>query len=107
MAAQTKSPKEHGRERKDEWADRPGTGFWWSVFTFFLEGFATYGASIHPTAAVSVEAVLTAARHPHPRSASRTPIAAGQAHGPYLISENGNIVEFDRAAAHLRRLEAL
>jgi hypothetical protein len=96
-AAQTKSPKEHDRERKDEWADRPGTGFWRSVFAFFLEGFATHGASMYPTAAVSDEAVLTPAGRPRPRSASRTPIATEHGHGPYLITENGDVVEFDRA----------
>jgi hypothetical protein len=101
MVAQTESPKElpNGRERKDGWADRPGTAFWWSVFTFFMEGYATYGASMHPTAAFSVEPVLTATKRPHPWSASRTPIAADYEHGPYLISENGHVVELDRVAA--------
>jgi hypothetical protein len=41
----------NGREREDECVDRRGTALWWSVFTFFMEGFAAYGASMHPTAA--------------------------------------------------------
>jgi hypothetical protein len=71
MAVQTKSPKEvsNGREHEDKWADRPGTAFCWSVFTFFMEGFAAYGALMH---GISVEAVLTAARSPYPWSARRT-----------------------------------
>jgi hypothetical protein len=101
MAAQTKSPKElpNGREREDECADRPGTALWWSVVTFFMEGFAVYGASMHPTAAFSVEAVLTAARRPLPWSARRTPIAAAHERVSYLISENGNVIRLDRVAA--------
>jgi hypothetical protein len=94
MAGRTEIP--NARKRKDECADRPGTAFWWSVYTFFMEGFATYGASMH---GVSVEAVLTAARHFHPRSASRTPIAAEHERAPYPISENCNVVELDRVAA--------
>jgi hypothetical protein len=53
---------------------------------------------MHPTAPFSVEAALTAARRPHPWSASRTPVAAEHEHGPYLISENGNVVGLDRVA---------
>jgi hypothetical protein len=94
VAAQTESPEQipNGREREDEWADRPGTALWWSVFRFFMEGFATYGAVAH---GVSVEAVLTAARLPHPWSARRTPIAAEHEHDAYPRSENGNVVELD------------
>jgi hypothetical protein len=96
MAAQTRSPKQlpNGREREDECADRPGTALWWSVFTFFMEGFAAYGAAVH---GVSVEAFWTAAKAAHPWSARRTPIATEDEHGLHLISENGNVVEFDRA----------
>jgi hypothetical protein len=94
MVTQTKSPEAvpNGRECQDEWADRPGNAFWWPVFMFFMEGFATYGAVAH---GVSVEALLTAARLPHPWSARRTPIAAEHEHGAYPTSENGNVVELD------------
>jgi hypothetical protein len=71
MAPQARSPKELPDDReKDEWAGRSGTPFGWSVFTFVMEGFATYGASMHLVAAFSVEAALTAARRPHLWSAS-------------------------------------
>jgi len=94
MAAQTKPPVQvpTRREREDEWADRPGTTLWRSVFMFFMEGFATYGAVAH---GVSVEAVLTAARFPHPWSTRRAPIAAEHEGGPHLRSENSNVVELD------------
>jgi hypothetical protein len=97
---QTKPPKElpNDHEREDKWVDRSVAAFWPSVFTFFMEGFAAYGASMHPTAAFSVEAALTVARRPHPCSASRTPIAAEHEHGPYLISESGNVVGLDRGS---------
>jgi hypothetical protein len=101
MAAQTRSPKElpDGSERKDKCADRPGTALWWSVFMFFVEGFAAYGASMHPTAAFSVEAALIAARRLRLGSASRTAIATEDEHGLHLIPGNRNVVELDRTAA--------
>ena len=66
MAAQTKSHKElpNGCEREDECADRRGPALWRSVFTFFMERFGAYAASMHLTAAFFVEAALIAARHP-------------------------------------------
>ena len=93
MAARTGSSKElpDGRERED---DRPSTALWRSVFMFLMEGFAAYGAAVH---GVSVEAFWTAAKAAHPWSARRTPIATEDEHGLHLISENGNVVEFDRA----------
>lgn len=98
MVAQTRPSKElpSGRERNDQSADRRGTALWRSVFMFFMEGFAAYAASMHPTVAFSVEAALIAARLPHPWSASRMPAAAGHERGPYLISETGNIVGRER-----------
>jgi hypothetical protein len=100
MATRTKFPKKlpNGREREDESADRRGTALWWSVFTFVMEGFATYAAAMYPSAAFSVEAVLIAARRPHPWSAGRTPRSAERERGPYLISEHGNVVGPERVA---------
>ena len=98
MAARIKSPKKlpNGREREDESTDRPGAALWSSVFAFLMEGFAAYGAAVH---SVSIEAVLNAARRPHPWSARRTPISAEHEHGPHPISENGNVAELDRVVA--------
>jgi hypothetical protein len=64
----------------------------------FMEGFAAYAASMHPTVAFSVESALIAARLPDPWSASPTPAAAEHERGPYLISEAGNIVGRERVA---------
>jgi hypothetical protein len=97
MAARIKSPKElpKGREREDECTNHRGTTLW-SVFTFFMEGFAAYGAAVH---GVSVGAALAAARFPRPWSARRTPIAAEGEHGRAdLMSENGSVVELERVA---------
>jgi hypothetical protein len=98
MAARIKSPRKlpDGREREDESTDRPGAALWSSVFAFLMEGFAAYGAAVH---GVSVEAVLNAARRPHPWSARRAPISAEHERGSHPISENGNVVESDRVVA--------
>jgi hypothetical protein len=96
MAAQIEFPND--RRRKDEYTDCRGTALWRSVFMFFMEGFAAYGASMHPTVAFSVETALTAAGYPHPWPASRTPIATEHARGPYLISETRNVVGPERVA---------
>jgi hypothetical protein len=69
--AQTKPPKElrNGRERED--ADRRGVALWRSAFTYFVEAFAAYAASMHPSTAFSVEAAdcrkahLPVAGRPH------------------------------------------
>jgi uncharacterized protein YjiS (DUF1127 family) len=80
-------------------ADRPKPALWWSAFAFFMEGFALYGASLHPTAAFPVEAILTTARAPRPRPVSRGPAAKEHEHGTYAPSRNSNVVQFDRAPA--------
>ena len=40
--------------------------FWWELFAFFMEGFALYGAALHPTAAVPVHTMLVAKRKGRP-----------------------------------------
>jgi hypothetical protein len=101
MAAQTKSRKEfrNGRVREDEGADRRGAALWRSAFMFFVETFAAYAASMHPTTAFSVEAALIATKRLYPWPASRTPIAGEHERGSHLISRRGNVVELERAAA--------
>ena len=47
-AAQTKPPKELRNGREDEGADRRGVALWRSL-TFFVEAFAAYAASMHPS----------------------------------------------------------
>jgi uncharacterized protein YjiS (DUF1127 family) len=43
--------------------EREVAPFWWEVFAFFMEGFALYGAALHPTATIPVEAILAARRN--------------------------------------------
>ncbi|SRR6266480_1361628 len=101
MAAQTKPPKElrNDREREDEGADRRGVALWRSAFTFFVEAFAAYAASMHPSTAFPVEAALIAAKRIYPWPAGRTPITAEQERGPHPIFGRGNAVELEHVAA--------
>ncbi|MDI3564025.1 DUF1127 domain-containing protein [Bradyrhizobium sp. Arg816] len=73
--------------------DQPATTFWWAVFASVMEGFALYGAALHPTAAVPVQAMLDAVRESRPPSADRTPPAPAKSDG---AGDSGNIVLFDR-----------
>jgi hypothetical protein len=95
--AQTKPPKElpNDRERENKWVYRSVAAFWPSVFTFFMEGFAAYGAMMH---GISVDAVLTATRCSNSWSAGRTTFGAAHEHGPDLKSEHSDVVELDRVA---------
>jgi hypothetical protein len=95
---QTKPPKElpNDRERESKWVYRSVAAFWPSVFTFFMEGFAAYGATMH---GISADAVLTATRVFSPWSAGRTTFEAAHEHGPHLKSEHSDVVELDRVAA--------
>ncbi|WP_445220616.1 DUF1127 domain-containing protein [Bradyrhizobium sp. Pa8] len=75
--------------------DQPATTFWWAVFASVMEGFALYGASLHPTAAVPVHAMLDAVRESRPPSADRTPPAPAKSVSDGA-GNSGNIVLFDR-----------
>lgn len=74
-------------------ADGAMTIFWCSLLTFFMEGFAAYGACMHPTAAFPVGDILSGATGQAPRSASRGSTVAERGHGEDLPSEPSNIVE--------------
>ncbi|MBR0822655.1 DUF1127 domain-containing protein [Bradyrhizobium liaoningense] len=75
--------------------DRPVTTFWRAVFASLMEGFVLYGASLHPTAAVPVQAMLDAVRESRPPSADRTPPAPAKSVSDGAAN-SGNIVRFDR-----------
>jgi len=96
MVAQTK-PQEHpnDREREDKCVYRSVAAFWPSVFTFFMEGFAAYGTSMH---GISVDAVLTATRVSSSWLAGRTTSKAAREYGPHLKSEHLDAVELGRVA---------
>ncbi|MHC2292431.1 uncharacterized protein YjiS (DUF1127 family) [Bradyrhizobium barranii subsp. barranii] len=76
--------------------DQPATTFWWAVFASVMEGFALYGAALHPTAAVPVHAMLDAVRDSRPPSADLTPPAPAKSVSDGA-GDSGNIVLFDRA----------
>jgi uncharacterized protein YjiS (DUF1127 family) len=63
-----------------------------------MEGFAIYGASLHPTAAFPLQALLSAAKLRQPRLAGREPAAAVHERDRARASENSNVIELERAA---------
>ena len=81
MVAQTEPPKEfaNDRERERKCVYRSVAAFWPSVFTFFMEGFAAYGTSMH---GISVDAVLTATRVSSSWLAGRTASKTAHEHDP-------------------------
>ena len=78
-------------------SDRPNPALWWSVFNCFMEGFAIYGASVHPAAAFPVEAVLKTGKGLEPGSATRE--QATIEHDTFVLSENRDVVELGRVPA--------
>ena len=74
----------------------PGWGA--AVLTFVMEGFALYGAALHPNAAFSIEEAPTTAFARPPRPAGRPPHAVTHEQGGLQRSTNVNAVEPERAA---------
>ena len=74
------------------------SALWWSVFTFFMEGCAAYGAYLYPTAA-SVESTLTAAKAPQQRPATRGLTASEHEHRTNPLTDSSNVVELGRVPA--------
>jgi len=75
------------------------SSIWWDVFAFFMDGFALYGAALHPTAAVPVHEMLSEKKwRPHENDRER---ATAPPHGT-SDGSNGNFVTLDR----IRRLDA-
>ncbi|MBR0784874.1 DUF1127 domain-containing protein [Bradyrhizobium iriomotense] len=68
-----------------------------SVAFAFMEGFALYGAALHPSAAMPVHAILAARRdwQPYPEAGEpEKPVQNGDGRG---TCSTGNVVKFDRA----------
>ena len=82
--------------------DQPVTTFWWTVFATLMEGFALYGAALHPTAAAPVQAMLEATRDYRSPSAGREPV---EKRGNDGADNNGNIVMLDCVAPRDARRE--
>jgi uncharacterized protein YjiS (DUF1127 family) len=78
----------------------PGRGagsFWWELLFALMEGFALYGAALHPTAAMPVHAILAATRDREPPpDVSEPPEPVQDSAG------DGNVVKLD----HVRPLGA-
>ncbi|MGX1320801.1 uncharacterized protein YjiS (DUF1127 family) [Bradyrhizobium sp. USDA 377] len=67
-----------------------------SVAFSFMEGFALYGAALHPSAAMPVHAILAARRdwEPYPEAGEpASPVQDGDGRG---TCSTGNVVKFDR-----------
>ncbi|MHC2621310.1 uncharacterized protein YjiS (DUF1127 family) [Bradyrhizobium huanghuaihaiense] len=67
-----------------------------SVAFAFMEGFALYGAALHPSASMPVHAILAARREwePYPEADEPAkPVPDGDGRGP---CSSGNVVKFDR-----------
>ncbi|WP_426610454.1 DUF1127 domain-containing protein [Bradyrhizobium sp. McL0616] len=65
-----------------------------SVAFAFMEGFALYGAALHPSAAMPVHAILTALREREPDPDN---CESAQPSGRDGAGSNGNVIRFDRA----------
>ena len=71
-------------------------GIFWSVLFGLMEGFALYGAALHPTAAMPVHAILAARKDlgPQPEdSEPEEPLRNSASAGPV---SNGNVVKLDQ-----------
>lgn len=69
----------------------PGSTFWWTIFASMMEGFALYGAALHPAAAMPVEALLESARDRDPS------LALGTSTERSADDDQDNVVKLDRA----------
>jgi len=74
----------------------PGWGA--AALTFVMEGFALYGAALHPNAAFSIEEAATTAFARPPRPAGRPSHAVTHEQGSLQRSEISNVVEPELAA---------
>jgi uncharacterized protein YjiS (DUF1127 family) len=74
----------------------PGWGA--AALAFVMEGFALYGAALHPNAAFSIEVAPTTAFARPPRGDSRQPHVETHEQGGLQPSTNVNAVEPERAA---------
>jgi uncharacterized protein YjiS (DUF1127 family) len=78
---------------------RESASLWWEIFAFFMEGFALYGAALHPTAAVPVHAILVAERDWRWQQDDRAPPEPVRDVACEVGESNGNVVRLDRFAA--------
>ena len=83
-------------------ADRPPDSLWWAALTFCMEGFAIYGASLHPNAAFPAQAMPNSAKVPQPRLAHEQQLAVAEPRRSWP-TENSDAVELACADARPSR----
>ncbi|MBW7975111.1 DUF1127 domain-containing protein [Bradyrhizobium sp. BR 10289] len=82
--------------RPDAEPERSADSFWWELLFGMMEGFALYGAALHPTAAMPVHAILAATRDRQGQlDVSELPEPV-QDNAGAKAGCNGNVVELDR-----------
>jgi uncharacterized protein YjiS (DUF1127 family) len=84
--------------------ERNARSFWWELVFAMMEGFALYGAALHPTAAMPVHAILAATRDRplHPDVGEPPEPEPVQSSASTEAASTGNLVKLDR----VRPLEA-
>jgi uncharacterized protein YjiS (DUF1127 family) len=81
--------------------ERDAGTFWWELVFAMMEGFALYGAALHPTAAMPVHAILAATRNRQPPPDVGELPESAQSSAGAAAAATGNVVKLDR----VRRLE--
>lgn len=76
-------------------SNRPIIKFCWATLAFFLEGFAIYGASVHPSAAFPIHALLTVAKAREPRLVGSEPVPTASENDASRTFGNSNVVEHE------------
>jgi uncharacterized protein YjiS (DUF1127 family) len=82
--------------------ERNAGTFWWGLVFAVMEGFALYGAALHPTAAMPVHAILAATRDRPPPPDDGEPPEPVQSSASTEAASTDKLVKLDR----VRRLEA-
>ncbi|EJN10590.1 Protein of unknown function (DUF1127) [Bradyrhizobium sp. YR681] len=73
--------------------DSATSGWWWTAMAFLMEGFALYGASLHPSATFSIdEASARADAHRAHVAASRQPAMIYERRASQALSDSNVIV---------------
>jgi uncharacterized protein YjiS (DUF1127 family) len=82
--------------------ERTARSFWWELVFAMMEGFALYGAALHPTAAMPVHAILAATRDRPLHPDVGEPPELAQSSASTEAASTGKLVKLDR----VRPLEA-
>ncbi|WP_212288612.1 DUF1127 domain-containing protein [Bradyrhizobium liaoningense] len=72
--------------------ERPATAWWWVALAFFMEGFAVYGASMHPIAVFPVDEASDSANPHQARPAGNQHPAVAHEQGASHALNGSNII---------------